>query len=209
VRWVSRRRIKYLNSCYRRRSRRRARRDADHRRQVRAVVRVLGIFHFPPGWRVLGPGRLDLIEDAVQDAFEAALEHWPFSGMPQRPSAWLAIAARNKALDRLKRDKRLDTFDVFPASRRNRSSSRRLLSASGNPSARTDPSPSNSRAPACDVRDEMHRRRRYVSCERIKDPGLEEVGEGLTGDNRHDHRQQHIDHAAVGVLRADRKLWSS
>jgi RNA polymerase sigma-70 factor, ECF subfamily len=66
--------------------------------------------------RVLGPGRLDLIEDAVQDAFGAALEHWPFSGVPQRPSAWLAIAARNKALDRLKRDMRLDTFDENAAS---------------------------------------------------------------------------------------------
>jgi RNA polymerase sigma-70 factor, ECF subfamily len=66
--------------------------------------------------RVLGPGRLDLIEDAVQDAFGAALEHWPFSGVPQRPSAWLAVAARNKALDRLKRDTRLDTFDENAAS---------------------------------------------------------------------------------------------
>jgi RNA polymerase sigma factor (sigma-70 family) len=66
---------------------------------------------------VLGPRRLDLIEDAVQDAFGAALEHWPFSGVPQRPSAWLAIAARNKALDRLKRDTRLDTFDENAAFR--------------------------------------------------------------------------------------------
>ena len=66
--------------------------------------------------RVLGPGRLDLIEDAVQDAFGAALEHWPFSGVPQRPSAWLAVAARNKALDRLRRDTRLDAFDENAAS---------------------------------------------------------------------------------------------
>jgi RNA polymerase sigma-70 factor, ECF subfamily len=66
--------------------------------------------------RVLGPGRLDLIEDAVQDAFGAALEHWPFSGVPRRPSAWLAVVARNKALDRLKRDTRLDTFDEKAAS---------------------------------------------------------------------------------------------
>jgi RNA polymerase sigma-70 factor, ECF subfamily len=66
--------------------------------------------------RRLGPGRLDLIEDAVQDAFGAALEHWPFSGVPLRPSAWLAVAARNKALDRLRRDTRLDTFDENAAS---------------------------------------------------------------------------------------------
>jgi RNA polymerase sigma factor (sigma-70 family) len=62
--------------------------------------------------RLLGPGRLDLVEDAVQDAFGAALAQWPFQGTPQRPSAWLAIAARNKALDRLKRERRLDSFDT-------------------------------------------------------------------------------------------------
>jgi RNA polymerase sigma-70 factor (ECF subfamily) len=62
--------------------------------------------------RLLGPARLDLIEDAVQDAFGAALAQWPLEGTPQRPAAWLAIAARNKALDRLKRDARLDHFDT-------------------------------------------------------------------------------------------------
>lgn len=61
--------------------------------------------------RLLGPARLDLIEDAVQDAFGAALAQWPYQGTPQRPSAWLAIAARNKALDRLKRDARLESID--------------------------------------------------------------------------------------------------
>jgi RNA polymerase sigma-70 factor (ECF subfamily) len=61
--------------------------------------------------RLLGPSRLDLIEDAVQEAFGAALAQWPFSGRPQKPAAWLAIAARNKALDRLRRDMRLDSID--------------------------------------------------------------------------------------------------
>ena len=61
--------------------------------------------------RLLGPGRLDLIEDAVQDAFGAALARWPLDGAPERPAAWLAVAARNKALDRLRRDARLDPFD--------------------------------------------------------------------------------------------------
>jgi RNA polymerase sigma-70 factor, ECF subfamily len=61
--------------------------------------------------RLLGPARLDLIEDAVQDAFGAALAQWPYQGTPQRPAAWLAIAARNKALDRLKRDTRLESID--------------------------------------------------------------------------------------------------
>jgi RNA polymerase sigma-70 factor (ECF subfamily) len=61
--------------------------------------------------RLLGPARLDLIEDAVQDAFHAALNQWPFEGTPQRPAAWLAVAARNKALDRLRRDLRHDSID--------------------------------------------------------------------------------------------------
>src|SRR5260370_23083661 len=62
--------------------------------------------------RLLGPARLDLVEDAVEDAFSAALAQWPYEGTPQRPAAWLAIAARNKALDRLKRDRKLDSLDT-------------------------------------------------------------------------------------------------
>ena len=65
--------------------------------------------------RLLGPGRLDLIEDALQEAFEVALARWPLDGAPERPAAWLAIAARNKALDRLRRDARLDPFDESAA----------------------------------------------------------------------------------------------
>src|SRR5215467_2167298 len=61
--------------------------------------------------RLLGPGRLELIEDAVQDAFGAALAQWRFEGTPHRPAAWLAIAARNKALDRLRREMRLESLD--------------------------------------------------------------------------------------------------
>ena len=65
--------------------------------------------------RLLGLKHLDLIEDAVQDAFGAALARWPNDGAPARPSAWLAIAARNKALDRLKRDNKLEPFDEAAA----------------------------------------------------------------------------------------------
>jgi RNA polymerase sigma-70 factor (ECF subfamily) len=61
--------------------------------------------------RLLGPARLALIEDAVQDAFGAALAQWPFEGTPSKPAAWLAIAARNKALDRIRGEARLDSFD--------------------------------------------------------------------------------------------------
>jgi RNA polymerase sigma-70 factor (ECF subfamily) len=67
--------------------------------------------------RLLGPARLDLIEDAVQDAFGAALARWPLDGAPDKPAAWLAVAARNKALDRLRRDARLDPFDEGAALR--------------------------------------------------------------------------------------------
>jgi len=62
--------------------------------------------------RLLGPKRLDLIEDAVQDAFAAALAQWAYCGTPERPAAWLAVAARNKALDRLRREARLDSLDT-------------------------------------------------------------------------------------------------
>src|ERR1700758_5538279 len=67
--------------------------------------------------RLLGPARLDLIEDAGQDAFGAALARWPLDGAPEQPGAWLAVAARNKALDRLRRDARLDPFDEGAAMR--------------------------------------------------------------------------------------------
>ncbi len=54
--------------------------------------------------RRLGPRHFDLAEDAVQDAFVAALRSWPLSGLPDDPRAWLLRAAHRKALDRLKRD---------------------------------------------------------------------------------------------------------
>lgn len=54
--------------------------------------------------RRLGPRHFDLAEDAVQDAFVAALRHWPTSGVPDDPRSWLLRAAHRKALDRLKRD---------------------------------------------------------------------------------------------------------
>src|SRR5690348_1024303 len=67
--------------------------------------------------RLLGPAQLDLIEDAIQDAFGVALMRWPLDGVPQQPAAWLAVAARNKALDRLRRDARLAPFDEGAALR--------------------------------------------------------------------------------------------
>ena len=46
---------------------------------------------------------LDAAEDALADAFAAALERWPQGGVPQNPEAWLLVVARNRALDGIRR----------------------------------------------------------------------------------------------------------
>jgi RNA polymerase sigma-70 factor (ECF subfamily) len=48
-------------------------------------------------------GDFDLAEEALQDAFLAAMEHWGREGLPRKPGAWLTTTARRKALDRLRR----------------------------------------------------------------------------------------------------------
>lgn len=53
--------------------------------------------------RVLGLEHLELVEDAVQDAFLAALRTWPFQGVPDDTRAWIGRVARNAAIDRLRR----------------------------------------------------------------------------------------------------------
>ena len=53
--------------------------------------------------RVLGD--LELAEDAVQDAFATALERWPREGLPHTPGAWVVTTARNRAIDRIRREK--------------------------------------------------------------------------------------------------------
>jgi RNA polymerase sigma-70 factor (ECF subfamily) len=58
-------------------------------RALAGLIRVLGDF--------------DLAEDAVQDAFVAALEHWPREGIPDNPGAWITTTARRRAIDRLRR----------------------------------------------------------------------------------------------------------
>ncbi len=52
-------------------------------------------------------GDFDLAEEAVQDAFIRALETWPERGVPANPGAWITTTARNGAIDRLRRRKRL------------------------------------------------------------------------------------------------------
>ena len=53
--------------------------------------------------RVLGD--LELAEDAVQDAFATAVERWPRDGVPRTPGAWIVTTARNRAIDRIRRDR--------------------------------------------------------------------------------------------------------
>jgi RNA polymerase sigma-70 factor (ECF subfamily) len=62
-------------------------------RAVATLIRVTGDF--------------DLAEEAVQDAFISALETWPERGVPDNPGAWITTTARNRAIDRLRRRKRL------------------------------------------------------------------------------------------------------
>jgi RNA polymerase sigma-70 factor (ECF subfamily) len=58
--------------------------------------------------RVVG-GDFGLAEEAVQDAFSAALMQWPVDGIPNNPRAWLARTAHNKAVDRLRRRAKFET----------------------------------------------------------------------------------------------------
>ncbi|TDD18603.1 RNA polymerase sigma factor [Kribbella turkmenica] len=51
-------------------------------------------------------GDLDLAEDAVQDAFAVALRRWPDDGLPPNPGAWITATARNRAIDKVRRDAR-------------------------------------------------------------------------------------------------------
>lgn len=52
-------------------------------------------------------GDIDLAEEAAQEAFATAAERWPRDGMPAYPGAWLVTTARNRAIDRIRRDRTL------------------------------------------------------------------------------------------------------
>ena len=49
-------------------------------------------------------GSIDIAEEAVQDAFAVAIERWPSDGLPPNPGAWITTTARNRAIDRLRRE---------------------------------------------------------------------------------------------------------
>lgn len=61
--------------------------------------------------RIFGIHNLALAEDVVQDAFCRALEVWAFRGVPENPSAWLMAAAKNRALDVLRRERTARTYE--------------------------------------------------------------------------------------------------
>ena len=61
--------------------------------------------------RIFGVHNLALAEDVVQDAFCRALEVWSFRGVPENPPAWLMAAARNRALDMMRREKTVRTYE--------------------------------------------------------------------------------------------------
>jgi RNA polymerase sigma-70 factor (ECF subfamily) len=67
-------------------------------REERAAVLATLISHV---------GDFQLAEDAVQDAFAAAIAAWPRDGVPANPGAWITVAARRRAIDRLRRDRSL------------------------------------------------------------------------------------------------------
>ncbi|MFF3767501.1 RNA polymerase sigma factor [Streptomyces sp. NPDC001922] len=63
---------------------------AEYGRSVAVLVRVLG--------------DIDAAEEAVQDAFTTAVERWPGTGLPPSPAGWIITTARNRAIDRLRRE---------------------------------------------------------------------------------------------------------
>jgi len=78
----------------------------------RAVAVLVGVF-----------GDIDVAEEAVQDAFAAAVQRWPSAGLPPSPAGWIITTARNRAIDRLRRE----------ASREDRHAQAALVHARGEP----------------------------------------------------------------------------
>src|SRR6185312_16611803 len=68
----------------------------EHGRILATLIRIFGDF--------------DPAEDALQEAFIAAVRHWPGEGIPANPAAWLTTTARRKALDRLRRERTQSTL---------------------------------------------------------------------------------------------------
>jgi RNA polymerase sigma-70 factor (ECF subfamily) len=76
---------------------------ADSRRVLATLIRLLGDF--------------DLAEEALHDAFAAAVERWPAEGVPEKPVPWLISAGRFRAIDAIRRRARFDASQAEIASR--------------------------------------------------------------------------------------------
>jgi hypothetical protein len=72
----------------------------DSRRVLATLIRLLGDF--------------DRAEEALSDAFRAAMEKWPTDGIPQNPASWLVSAGRFKSIDKQRREKRFDHLEDRP-----------------------------------------------------------------------------------------------
>jgi RNA polymerase sigma-70 factor, ECF subfamily len=57
-------------------------------------------------------GDINVAEDAVQDAYDAAVQRWPSTGAPPNPAAWIITTARNRAIDRHRREVRRRALDL-------------------------------------------------------------------------------------------------
>lgn len=66
--------------------------------------------------KTFGPQNLELAEDVVQETLLKAMEYWKLKGVPENPSAWLVTAARNKAIDVLRRNRHHEKYlhDLSP-----------------------------------------------------------------------------------------------
>ena len=76
--------------------------EALFRRESRRLISVLT--------RILGPGNLEIAEDVMQEAFMAAMDDWVRQGVPENPAGWLFTAARNRAVDAIRRERTRRTF---------------------------------------------------------------------------------------------------
>src|SRR5262245_66641317 len=70
---------------------------AESRRVLATLIRLLSDF--------------DLAEEALHEAFRAAVKQWPVDGVPANPRAWLVSTGRFKAIDDLRRTSRFDALD--------------------------------------------------------------------------------------------------
>lgn len=83
--------------------------EADFKRRIEAVYQSESRAVLATLIRLLGD--FDRAEEALHDAFRAALEKWPEQGLPENPRAWLVSAGRFRSIDQLRRQSRFDSFD--------------------------------------------------------------------------------------------------